>query len=155
VSDQPPTAGAGPAMGAVDFYRQVVLPALPQRLDQAFPEFGFRRDPHGWVATNQQTTHQLLGVRADRVVATAPPHPAYSSTAGDHSSGPPTSTAATPRAAKPSSTPSANSPTAPTSTPAHSSTANRSTGPPSSSAMPSSSAKNKSSATTANSRATT
>ena len=52
-----------------DFYTDTVLPALAERLDQAFPEFGWRRDNRGWVATNQETTHQLLGVRADRVVA--------------------------------------------------------------------------------------
>ena len=52
-----------------DFYIQTVLPALVERLDRAFPEFGWRRDGRGWVATNQETTHRLLGVRADRVVA--------------------------------------------------------------------------------------
>src|SRR6266511_3058623 len=55
-----------------DFYEQVVLPALMQRLDQAFPEFGWRADSRGWVATNQQHTHERLGVRADRVVAHEP-----------------------------------------------------------------------------------
>jgi DNA primase len=55
-----------------DFYEQVVLPTLMQRLDQAFPEFGWRRDSRGWVATNQQHTHDRLGVRADRVVAHEP-----------------------------------------------------------------------------------
>src|SRR5205823_5261402 len=52
-----------------------VLPALAERLDSAFPEFGWRRDARGWVATNQDTTHRLLGVRAQRVVAhgAAPP----------------------------------------------------------------------------------
>ncbi len=53
----------------IDFHNEVVLPALMQRLDQAFPEFGWRRDSRGWVATNQQHTHARLGVRADRVVA--------------------------------------------------------------------------------------
>jgi hypothetical protein len=52
-----------------DFYTDTVLPALADQLDQAFPEFGWRRDNRGWVATNQETTHRLLGVRADRVVA--------------------------------------------------------------------------------------
>lgn len=51
----------------VDFHNEVVLPALMQRLDQAFPEFGWHRDPHGWVATNQHHTHARLGVRAQRV----------------------------------------------------------------------------------------
>jgi DNA primase len=49
-----------------------VLPALVERLDQAFPEFGWRRDAHGWVATNEQHTHARLGVRAERVVAHGP-----------------------------------------------------------------------------------
>ena len=57
---------------ATDFYTETVLPALAQRLDQAFPEFGWRRDPRGWVATNQEFTHTRLGVRAQRVVAHGP-----------------------------------------------------------------------------------
>jgi DNA primase len=52
-----------------DFYAGTVLPALVEQLDRVFPEFGWRPDNRGWVATNQQTTHRLLGVRADRVVA--------------------------------------------------------------------------------------
>lgn len=58
-----------------DFYTEVVLPALASRLDVAFPEFGWKQDPRGWVATNQELTHRVLGVRADRVVAhgAAPP----------------------------------------------------------------------------------
>ena len=56
-------------MGARDFYLEVVLPALADRLDQAFPEFGWRRDRDGWVATNEEHTHSRLGVRAARVVA--------------------------------------------------------------------------------------
>jgi DNA primase len=58
-----------------DFYDEVVLPALVARLDAAFPEFGWRQDGRGWVATNQEMTHRVLGVRADRVVAhgSAPP----------------------------------------------------------------------------------
>jgi DNA primase len=59
-------------MGARDFYLEVVLPALADRLDQAFPEFGWRRDAHGWVATNEEHTHSCLGVRAERVVAHGP-----------------------------------------------------------------------------------
>ena len=57
---------------AVDFYTESVLPALAERLDEAFPEFGWRRDARGWVATNQEHTHSLFGVRADRVVAHGP-----------------------------------------------------------------------------------
>jgi len=56
----------------VDYYTDVVLPALAERLDVAFPEFGWRRDARGWVATNEETTHRTLGVRAERVVAHGP-----------------------------------------------------------------------------------
>src|SRR5438876_625751 len=55
-----------------DFYTDSVLPALAERLDQAFPEFGWRRDARGWVATNEEHTHARLGVRAERVVAHGP-----------------------------------------------------------------------------------
>ncbi len=57
---------------ASDFYSETVLPVLAQRLDHAFPEFGWRRDRLGWVATNEQHTHARLGVRAERVVAHGP-----------------------------------------------------------------------------------
>jgi Toprim-like/DNA primase catalytic core, N-terminal domain len=56
----------------VDYYTDVVLPALAERLDVAFPEFGWRRDSRGWVATNEEMTHRVLGVRAERVVAHGP-----------------------------------------------------------------------------------
>jgi DNA primase len=58
-----------------EFYAEVVLPALVARLDVAFPEFGWRQDSRGWVASNQEMTHRVLGARADRVVAhgDAPP----------------------------------------------------------------------------------
>jgi DNA primase len=59
-------------MGPRDFYLEVVLPALAEGLDQAFPEFGWRRDSQGWVATNEEHTHSCLGVRAERVVAHGP-----------------------------------------------------------------------------------
>jgi hypothetical protein len=52
-----------------DYYVDTVLPALAARLDTAFPEFGWKRDARGWVATNQEMTHRVLGVRAERVVA--------------------------------------------------------------------------------------
>jgi DNA primase len=58
--------------GVVDYYTDVVLPALAERLDGAFPEFGWRRDGRGWVATNEEMTHRVLGVRAERVVAHGP-----------------------------------------------------------------------------------
>jgi DNA primase len=57
---------------ASDFYTGTVLPTLAERLDHAFPEFGWRRDARGWVATNEQHTHARLGVRAERVVAHGP-----------------------------------------------------------------------------------
>ncbi|MGI8885712.1 MAG: toprim domain-containing protein [Gaiellaceae bacterium] len=57
---------------ATDFYTETVLPALAERLDHAFPEFGWRRDARGWVATNEEHTHARLGVRAERVVAHGP-----------------------------------------------------------------------------------
>ena len=56
----------------IDFHTEVVLPALMQRLDQAFPEFGWRRDARGWVATDEDFTHARFGVRAERVVAHEP-----------------------------------------------------------------------------------
>ena len=65
-------AAAREQLRVVDFYTEVVLPALAERLDQAFPEFGWRRDARGWVATNEEHTHARLGVRAERVVAHGP-----------------------------------------------------------------------------------
>src|SRR5437868_6365561 len=59
-------------LSIMDFYNDVVLPALAERLDAAFPEFGWRRDSRGWIATNNEMTHRVLGVRADRVVAHGP-----------------------------------------------------------------------------------
>ncbi len=59
-------------LSVTDFYTDVVLPALSERLDQAFPEFGWRRDSRGWIATNEEHTHSRLGVRAERVVAHGP-----------------------------------------------------------------------------------
>jgi DNA primase len=54
--------------GVADFYERQVLPALMDRLDQAFPEFGWRRDARGWVATSAEYTRSTLGARPDRVV---------------------------------------------------------------------------------------
>jgi hypothetical protein len=59
-------------VSVVDYYTDVVLPALAERLDAAFPEFGWRRDARGWIATNEETTHRVLGVRAERVIAHGP-----------------------------------------------------------------------------------
>jgi Toprim-like len=64
--------GAATPVSAVDYYTDVVLPALADRLDTAFPEFGWRRDARGWIATNDEMTHRVLGVRAGRVVANGP-----------------------------------------------------------------------------------
>src|SRR5918996_6028509 len=55
-----------------DFYTEIVLPELQERLDRAFPEFGWKRDRLGWVATNEEHTHARLGVRAERVIAHGP-----------------------------------------------------------------------------------
>src|SRR3954447_1659388 len=56
----------------VDYYTDIVLPVLAARPHIAFPEFGWRRDARGWVATDQEMTHRVLGVRANRVVAHGP-----------------------------------------------------------------------------------
>src|SRR5262249_50138827 len=53
----------------VGFYTDTVLPALAERLDSAFPDVGWPRDARGWIASNEETTHRLFGVRAARVVA--------------------------------------------------------------------------------------
>ncbi len=58
--------------GVTDFYTEIVLPRLQERLDRAFPEFGWKPDRLGWVATNEEHTHAKLGVRAERVVAHGP-----------------------------------------------------------------------------------
>jgi hypothetical protein len=65
-------AGPNGRESIVDYYTDVVLPALAERLDAAFPEFGWRRDARGWVATNEEMTHRALGARASRVVAHGP-----------------------------------------------------------------------------------
>ena len=50
-----------------DFYTEIVLPRLQERLDRAFPEFGWKPDRLGWVATNEEHTHASVGVRAEFV----------------------------------------------------------------------------------------
>ena len=53
-----------------DFYEREVLPALFDRLDQAFPEFGWERDRSGgWKATKQAPG---VEARKDRVVCHKP-----------------------------------------------------------------------------------
>jgi hypothetical protein len=59
-------------MHAQEFCDEVVLPAVMEQLDQLFPEFGWRRDSRGWVATNRAHTKAVLGARANRVVAHEP-----------------------------------------------------------------------------------
>jgi hypothetical protein len=54
---------------AGEFLEETVLPVLQQRLDTTFPEFGWRRDALGWVATNEEFTHRAFDARAERVVA--------------------------------------------------------------------------------------
>jgi hypothetical protein len=66
-----------------EFLEETVLPALQERLDLAFPEFWWKRDALGWVATNEETTHNVLGVRADRVVAHGPAPPGFLIHGGD------------------------------------------------------------------------
>jgi hypothetical protein len=63
-----PNSPGLPRGGIADRYEDEVLPVLTERLDTAFPEFGWRRDANGWVATNEEFTHTALGARADRVV---------------------------------------------------------------------------------------
>jgi hypothetical protein len=63
-----PTSPGLPRGGIADRYEDEILPALTERLDAAFPEFGWRRDALGWVASNEEFTHTTLGVRADRIV---------------------------------------------------------------------------------------
>jgi phage/plasmid primase-like uncharacterized protein len=50
----------------------LVLPALFERLDVAFPEFGWRRTSRGWQATNDQHTRLVLGCDARRVACQRP-----------------------------------------------------------------------------------
>ena len=57
------------SVSPVEFYEREVLPALFASLDRVFPEFGWKRDRQGWVATKP-----VAGVdaRADRVVCHKP-----------------------------------------------------------------------------------
>ncbi|MEZ6189395.1 MAG: toprim domain-containing protein, partial [Planctomycetota bacterium] len=56
----------------VALLEQQVLPRLFERLDQAFPEFGWERTPDGWVATTRETTKHVLNARPERVVCNRP-----------------------------------------------------------------------------------
>lgn len=60
-------------MGPVEFAEREVLPVLFDRLDLAFPEFGWRRKGTGWIATTREFTKTLPGApRPDRVVCNKP-----------------------------------------------------------------------------------
>jgi replicative DNA helicase len=63
--------GRGQSVDPIDFLNEV-LAALFERLDTAFPEFGWQRDSRGWVATDRQYTKQMLGARTDRVICHQP-----------------------------------------------------------------------------------
>jgi len=76
-SSQPPQHRIG------DFYVDVVLPALADHLDAAFPEFGWKRDARGWVATNEEMTHRVFGARAERIVAHGPAPRGFLAHGGD------------------------------------------------------------------------
>jgi len=52
-----------------DFLDQEVLPTLWDRLDQAFPEFGWKRKADRWEATAADFCRRELACRADRVWA--------------------------------------------------------------------------------------
>ena len=56
----------------VAYLERVVQPALFEKLDAAFPEFGWRRTRSGWVATNRAFTKERFGVRPDRVICHRP-----------------------------------------------------------------------------------
>ena len=75
--------------GVADFYERDVLPALSAQLDHAFPEFGWKRDPRGWHATNHAFTHAIARRprrprRLPRRRATRLPHPRRRPSALDH-----------------------------------------------------------------------
>jgi len=56
----------------VEYLQEVVQPVLFEKLDAAFPEFGWRRTAAGWVATNRAFTKERFGVRPDRVICHRP-----------------------------------------------------------------------------------
>ncbi len=50
-----------------------ILPALFERLDRAFPEFGWKANQRGgWTASNREFTKKEFGARPDRVVCNKP-----------------------------------------------------------------------------------
>jgi hypothetical protein len=56
----------------VAYLEAVVQPALFEKLDAAFPEFGWQRTRSGWVATNRAFTKARFGVRPERVICHRP-----------------------------------------------------------------------------------
>jgi len=60
-------------LSPVEFYEQEVLPALFERLDSAFPEFGWTRKGRGWTATKRVPgVGKTDGARPGRVVCNEP-----------------------------------------------------------------------------------
>ena len=55
-----------------DFLDEMVLPAIFERLDIVFPEFGWKPKDAGWIATNYEFTKQRLGAAARRVICNRP-----------------------------------------------------------------------------------
>lgn len=55
--------------GVYAYWEEQVVPAVFERLPHVFPEFGWRPDPRGWFATDQEFLHARFGINARRVVA--------------------------------------------------------------------------------------
>ena len=56
----------------VALLEEEVLPRLFERLDTAFPEFGWEPTQEGWVATSREATKRLLDARPERVICNRP-----------------------------------------------------------------------------------
>ncbi len=56
----------------MEFLMQVVLPALFDRLDEAFPEFGWERTGRGWTATDVNYAKEKFGTKPRQVEANFP-----------------------------------------------------------------------------------
>ena len=56
-----------PASGLADRYEREVLPRLIEQPDDAFPDFGFVRDPNGWRATKRNPRPARLPRRPRRL----------------------------------------------------------------------------------------
>ena len=59
-------------MNPLDFYEREILSTLFERLDQAFPAFGWKRTRNGWIATNRDFMKGHLDARLGRVVCNQP-----------------------------------------------------------------------------------